>query len=54
MPFHMFLGVLGIFGFNSLFFVGLNYTSPVNGALIMGLNPLLTTIFARIILKENI
>ncbi|MGA9227470.1 MAG: EamA family transporter [Mesobacillus sp.] len=48
------LGVGGIFGFNSLFFVGLKYTSPVNGALIMGLNPLLTTIFARIILKDSI
>lgn len=48
------LGVVGIFGFNTLFFVGLKYTSPVNGALIMGLNPLLTTIFARIILKDKI
>jgi drug/metabolite transporter (DMT)-like permease len=48
------LGVVGIFGFNTLFFVGLKYTSPVNGALIMGLNPLLTTIFARMILKESI
>ncbi|NYV66624.1 EamA family transporter [Bacillus sp. Gen3] len=48
------LGLIGIFGFNSLFFVGLKYTSPVNGALIMGLNPLLTTIFARIILKDHI
>ncbi|MBC6976069.1 EamA family transporter [Bacillus sp. Xin] len=48
------LGIVGIFGFNALFFVGLKYTSPVNAALIMGLNPLLTTIFARIILKDKI
>lgn len=48
------LGVVGIFGFNALFFVGLKYTSPVNGALIMGLNPLLTTIIARFILKDKI
>ncbi|WEK53741.1 MAG: EamA family transporter [Candidatus Cohnella colombiensis] len=48
------LGVVGIFGFNALFFVGLKYTSPVNGALIMGLNPLLTTVFARILLKDAI
>ncbi|CAI6327643.1 MULTISPECIES: DMT family transporter [Bacillus] len=47
------LGIIGIFGFNALFFVGLKYTSPVNGALIMGLNPLLTAILARIILKDN-
>lgn len=48
------LGIIGIFGFNALFFLGLKYTSPVNGALIMGLNPLLTTIFARILLKDAI
>jgi len=51
---YIILGVVGIFGFNALFFVGLKYTSPVNGALIMGLNPLLTTIFARMILKDRI
>lgn len=48
------LGLVGIFGFNTLFFAGLKYTSPVNGSLIMGLNPLLTTIFARMILKDRI
>ncbi|WP_042348113.1 DMT family transporter [Bacillus massiliigorillae] len=51
---YIFLGMVGIFGFNTLFFVGLKYTSPVNGALIMGLNPLLTTILSRIILKDKI
>ncbi|MGG2480857.1 DMT family transporter [Brevibacillus borstelensis] len=48
------LGIVGIFGFNALFFIGMKYTSPVNAALIMGLNPLLTTIFARMILKDKI
>lgn len=48
------LGFVGIFGFSMLFFVGLKYTSSVNGALIMALNPLLTTILARIILKDRI
>ncbi|MBS4172795.1 EamA family transporter [Bacillus sp. FJAT-49736] len=51
---YIILGIVGIFGFNGLFFAGLKYTSPVNGALIMGLNPLLTTIIARIIMKEAI
>ncbi|MGP7818687.1 DMT family transporter [Niallia sp. 01092] len=51
---YLLLGIIGIFGFNTLFFVGLKYTSPVNGALIMGLNPLLTSLFARVILKESI
>ncbi|WP_141603964.1 DMT family transporter [Terrilactibacillus laevilacticus] len=48
------LGIIGIFGFNALFFIGLEHTSPLNGALIMGTNPLLTTILARLILKDAI
>jgi drug/metabolite transporter (DMT)-like permease len=48
------LGIVGIFGFSTLFFVGLKYTSSVNGALIMALNPILTTILARFILKDRI
>jgi len=48
------LGVVGIFGFSTLFFTGLKYTSSVNGALIMALNPLLTTILARTVLKDRI
>jgi drug/metabolite transporter (DMT)-like permease len=51
---YMALGIVGIFGFSTLFFLGLTYTSSVNGALIMGLNPLLTTIFARFLLKDRI
>ncbi|NOU93217.1 EamA family transporter [Paenibacillus sp. LMG 31456] len=51
---YMVLGLVGIFGFSTLFFVGLKYTSSVNGALIMALNPLLTTILARVILKDRI
>lgn len=52
--YYVVLGIVGIFGFNALFFIGLKHTSPVNGALIMALNPLLTTVFARIILKDII
>lgn len=48
------LGIVGIFGFSTLFFVGLKYTSSVNGALIMALNPILTTFLARVILKDSI
>ena len=48
------LGIVGIFGFNTLFFVGLKYTSPVNGALVMATNPLLTTILAWWILKDSL
>jgi drug/metabolite transporter (DMT)-like permease len=48
------LGIVGIFGFSALFFAGLKYTSSINGALIMALNPILTTILARVILKDRI
>ncbi|NRD77100.1 EamA family transporter [Bacillus sp. BRMEA1] len=46
------LGIIGVFGFNSFFFSGIKYTSPLNGALIMATNPLLTTILAYFILKN--
>ena len=45
------LGIIGIFGFNSFFFLGIKYTSPLNGALIMATNPLITSILAYFILK---
>ncbi|WP_281869963.1 DMT family transporter [Brevibacillus parabrevis] len=48
------LGVIGIFGFNALFFLGMKFTSPVNGALIMATNPLITTIFSKYILGTPI
>jgi len=51
---YIIIGLIGIFGFNALFFVGLKYTTPLNGALIMGTNPLMTTILARLILKDTI
>lgn len=51
---YMILGTIGVFGFNSCFFLGMKFTSPVNGSLIMAMNPLLTTVLARIILKDKI
>ncbi|MED1726355.1 DMT family transporter [Brevibacillus parabrevis] len=48
------LGVIGIFGFNALFFLGMKFTSPVNGALIMATNPLITTVFSKYILNTPI
>jgi drug/metabolite transporter (DMT)-like permease len=40
------LGLVGIGAFNVLFFLGMRSTSPVNGALIMSANPLLTALLA--------
>jgi drug/metabolite transporter (DMT)-like permease len=51
---YSFLGIIGVFGFNTFFFLGMNQTSPINGALIMGTNPLITTILAYFILKVSI
>lgn len=49
---YLIMGILGIVGFNGLFFLGLKYTTPVNGSLIMGTNPLVTMLLAAIFLKE--
>lgn len=48
------LGIIGVFGFNALFFQGMKETMPVNGALIMATNPLCTIFFARLLLGVSI
>lgn len=48
------LGIIGVAGFNGLFFYGLKYTTPVNGALIMATNPLVTLMLASFLLKNPI
>jgi drug/metabolite transporter (DMT)-like permease len=47
------LGVVGIVCFNLFFFNALRYTSANNAALIMATNPLLTTLFAAVMLGER-
>ena len=47
------IGVLGMAGFNLLFFFAMQNTSAVNGALIMGTNPLVTAILAALVLGER-
>lgn len=47
------LGLVGVFGFNLFFFLGMASTSPVNGALIMALNPLLTSLIAYAMLGDR-
>lgn len=48
------VGVLGLFGFNIFFFLGLLYTSPVNASLIVSLNPAMTLVFSYFILHTKI
>jgi len=54
LPIFLALGVIGMIGYHILFFMALKYTSPVNAALIGAINPLVTTIFSVIFLKEKI
>ncbi len=49
-----FTGLVGLFGFNLFFFLGLRYTSPLNAALIASLNPLLVIGFSRLLNKTVI
>jgi len=48
------LGLVGIGGFNLLFFMGMASTSAVNGALIMATNPLVTSALAALFLGERL
>ncbi|HEV7717310.1 MAG TPA: EamA family transporter [Steroidobacteraceae bacterium] len=50
---YLILGLLGVFGFNVFFFIGMASTSPANGALIMALNPLLTSLVAWLVLGDR-
>jgi len=54
LPIFLALGVIGMIGYHILFFMALKYTSPVNAALIGAINPLVTTIFSVVFLKEKI
>lgn len=48
------LGLCGITGFNLAFFIGLQTTSPINGALIMATSPVTTALIALIANKHHI
>lgn len=50
---YLLLGLVGVGGFNLLFFYALQSTSAANAALIMATNPLLTTLLAGITLGER-
>lgn len=50
---YLVLGIVGVFGFNLFFFLGMETSSAINGALIMGLNPLLTAIIGYLMLGDR-
>jgi drug/metabolite transporter (DMT)-like permease len=50
---YVILGLMGVFGFNLFFFLGMQSTSATNGALIMATNPLLTSLLAYAFLQQR-
>ena len=54
LPMMVFLGLSGVFGFNVLFFLGLESTGAVNGTLIGATNPVLTALLATLLLRERL
>lgn len=47
------LGIVGIFGYNALFNIGMQYTSAINGALVIVANPVTTSLVAVLFLGEH-
>ena len=47
-------GLIGLFGFNFFFFLGLKFSTAINAALIVSLNPALTLLLSREILKTKV
>jgi drug/metabolite transporter (DMT)-like permease len=47
------LGATGIFGYNALFNIGMQYTSAINGALVIVINPVTTSLVAVLFLGER-
>jgi len=48
------IGIVGLFGVNLFFFLGLKYTSALNAALIISLNPAFTLLFSKLLLNTPI
>ncbi|WP_425341251.1 DMT family transporter [Brevibacillus borstelensis] len=48
----LFMSVTGVFAYNAFFFIGLSYTSAINGSLIMANSPVLITLGAVLFLGE--
>lgn len=50
----IFLGIVGVFGFNFFFFLGMRKASPVNAAIIVALSPAITIFLSYLLLKTKI
>ena len=47
------LGGFGIFGYNAVFNIGMQYTSAINGALVIVINPVTTSLVAVLFMGEK-
>ena len=47
------LGISGVLGYNALFSIGMQYTTAINGALVVVINPVTTSIVAVLFLGER-
>ncbi|PRY03139.1 drug/metabolite transporter (DMT)-like permease [Pontibacter ummariensis] len=54
MPAMAAVGVLGVFGYNYLFFKAMQTTSPTNASLLLALNPLVTLLLSMVWLKTKV
>lgn len=52
-PFFLFTGIVGMIGYHVLFFTSLKYTTAINSSMINAMNPIMTTIFAGILLRDR-
>ncbi|MBM9500853.1 EamA family transporter [Leptospira sp. 201903071] len=50
----IFLGIVGVFGFNFFFFLGMKKASPINAAIIVALSPAITIFLSYLLLKTKI
>ncbi|MBM9579519.1 EamA family transporter [Leptospira sp. 201903070] len=48
------LGIVGVFGFNFFFFIGMKKASPINAAIIIALGPAITIFLSYLLLKTKI
>lgn len=50
---HAAMALTGVAGYNALFFLGMKHTTPLNGALIMATNPLVSSLISAFLTGET-
>ncbi|TGK06615.1 hypothetical protein EHO59_00280 [Leptospira semungkisensis] len=50
----IFLGIIGVFGFNFFFFIGMKKASPMNAAIVVATSPAIAIFFSYFLLKTRL